>query len=78
MADTERLNDTPAAALGEKATPIKPMPGAIGTLRLLLFGTILLPVLLGAIAAYFSYRDSYQRAGTSLFEAVAVAEQNTT
>ena len=78
MADSERFDDTPAISPGETAHQPRAMPGAIGTLRLLLIGTILLPVLLGAVAAYFSYNDSYKRAETSLSEAVAVAEQNTT
>jgi two-component system NtrC family sensor kinase len=78
MTDSERSDDMPAPSRGEPAAPTKTVFGAVGTLRLLLVGTILLPLLLGPVAAYFSYRDSYQRAGTSLEEAVAVAEQNTT
>jgi len=33
--------------------------GAIRTLRVLLVGTIILPLLLGAIGGYFSYQASY-------------------
>jgi two-component system NtrC family sensor kinase len=51
---------------------------AIRTLRLLLAGTILVPLLVGAIAAYVSYRESYGRATTALAGAVTVAEENTT
>jgi signal transduction histidine kinase len=52
--------------------------GAVRTLRLLVLGTILTPLLLGAVAAYFSYRDNEDRAAAALSEAVAVAEENTT
>ncbi len=52
--------------------------GAIRTLRLLLLGTILAPLVLGGIAAYVSYRDNEDRAADTLSEAVAVAEENTT
>ena len=47
-------------------------------LRLLLVGTILVPVLVGAIAAFSSYRDGYERAAKALSEVVNVAEENTT
>ncbi len=52
--------------------------GAIRTLRVLLVGTIIVPILLAAIGGYFSYRTSYQSAAAALAEAVAVAEENTT
>jgi signal transduction histidine kinase len=52
--------------------------GAIRTLRALLVGTIIVPLLLAAIGGYFSYRAGYQAAATALAEAVAVAEENTT
>src|SRR6266699_2344513 len=52
--------------------------GAIRTLRVLLVGTIIVPLLLAAIGGYFSYRASYQGAAAALAEAVAVAEENTT
>lgn len=51
---------------------------AITTLRLLLAGTILMPVLVGALAAFSSYRDDYNRAAKALSEVVTVAEENTT
>ena len=51
---------------------------AIRTLRLLFVGTIVLPLLLGTIGAYLSYRASYRSAADALAEAVAVAEENTT
>src|SRR6266566_2013211 len=51
--------------------------GAVRTLRVLLVGTIIVPVLLAAIGGYVSYRASYQGAA-ALAEAVAVAEENTT
>src|SRR5216683_6524470 len=52
--------------------------GAIRTLRILLVGTIIVPLLVAAIGGYFSYRASYQAAAAALAEAVAVAEENTT
>ncbi len=52
--------------------------GAVRTLRVLLVGTIIVPLLLAAIGGYVSYRASYQAAEAALAEAVAVAEENTT
>jgi len=52
--------------------------GAIRTLRALLVGTIVVPLLLAAIGGYLSYQASYQNAAAALAEAVAVAEENTT
>jgi signal transduction histidine kinase len=52
--------------------------GAIGTLRLLVIGSVLVPLLLAGVGGYLSYRASYQRAQAALAEAVAVAEENTT
>ncbi len=65
---------------GLEAKPPRGTPSlrAIRTLRLLLAGTILVPLLVGAIAAYVSYRESYGRAATALSSAVTVAEENTT
>jgi signal transduction histidine kinase len=51
---------------------------ALGTLRLLFLGTILLPLVLGAVATYLSYRHGYDQARTSALEAVAAAAENTT
>jgi signal transduction histidine kinase len=55
-----------------------PAFGAIWILRVLLVATIIVPVLLGAIGGYSSYRESHRRAAATLAEAVAVAEENTT
>jgi two-component system NtrC family sensor kinase len=52
--------------------------GALGMLRILLIGTIFLPLLLGAVAADLSYRHSWEEAKISAWEAVAVATENTT
>ncbi|HKS88674.1 MAG TPA: ATP-binding protein [Stellaceae bacterium] len=52
--------------------------GAISTLRALFVGTIVVPLLLGAIGLYLSYRETYRNATAALTEAVAVAEENTT
>jgi signal transduction histidine kinase len=51
--------------------------GAVGMLRLLLLATILIPLGLGAVAAYLSYRANYEHATASASEAVAVAAENT-
>ena len=51
---------------------------AIRTLRLLFAGTILVPLLVGAVAAFVSFRDDHKRAAAALSGAVTVAEQNTT
>ena len=52
--------------------------GALRTLRLLLIGSIVVPIVLGVSGAYLSYRSSYRGATAALAEAVAVAEENTT
>jgi two-component system NtrC family sensor kinase len=52
-------------------------PSTLGLLRLLLFATIALPLLIGGGAAYLSYRDSDRQAIISASEAVAVAAANT-
>src|SRR5690242_10212230 len=52
--------------------------GAVRTLRVLVVGTIIVPLLLGTVGGFFSYRASYQAAATALDEAVAVAAENTT
>lgn len=46
-------------------------------LRLLLVATIVAPLSLGSLAAYFSYLNSFSNATTSASEAVAVATENT-
>jgi signal transduction histidine kinase len=53
------------------------LPDALEMLRLLLVATILLPLVLGAFAAYVSYLKSDQAATRSATEAVAVAAENT-
>ncbi len=67
-----------SAASGRLSPQSKALFGAINLLRLLLVGTIVVPLLLGAIGGYVSYRDAYQSAAAALTEAVAVAEENTT
>jgi signal transduction histidine kinase len=52
--------------------------GAIRTLRLLVVGAIVVPLVLAAVGGYLSYRASYRHATAALAEAVAVAEENTT
>src|SRR5437764_12187607 len=52
--------------------------GAINTLRVLLVGTIAVPILLALIGGSISYRATYREATTALAEAVAVAQENTT
>ncbi|HXP05052.1 MAG TPA: ATP-binding protein [Stellaceae bacterium] len=64
--------------LDAEPTGAAPSLRAIRMLRLLLAGTILVPLLVGAIAAYVSYSENYGRAATALSAAVTVAEENTT
>ena len=52
--------------------------GAIGTLRALLIGSIVAPLLFGGIGGYFSLRAAQHRAAAALVEAVTVAAENTT
>ncbi len=54
------------------------MFGAIGTLRLLVVGSIVVPLILAAIAGYLSFRSGHDSATAALAEAVAVAAENTT
>jgi signal transduction histidine kinase len=78
------MNDTATAHELDPARPalIPPRPRtalkAIATLRLLLIGSILVPLLVGCLAAYFSYRENYRRAALALSEVVNTAEENTT
>jgi two-component system, NtrC family, sensor kinase len=51
--------------------------GAVGVLRLLLVAVILIPAVLGVIAAFLSYRANYNRAAEAASQAVAVAGENT-
>ena len=62
----------------EQPAGAAPSLRAVRTLRLLLAGTILVPLLVGAIAAFVSFRDDHRRAAAALAGAVTVAEQNTT
>jgi signal transduction histidine kinase len=78
MADPGLSNEMNHSAPDAEPARAGPSFRAIRTLRLLLAGTILVPLLVGAIAAYVSYRDSYKRAAAALSGAVTVAEQNTT
>jgi two-component system NtrC family sensor kinase len=78
MADPGLSNEMNPGALDAEPAREAPSFRAIRTLRLLLAGTILVPLLVGAIAAYVSYRESYERAAAALSGAVTVAEQNTT
>src|SRR5947207_9257865 len=74
----DRPDDKASPASDKAASPNKAAFGAVGTLRVLLVGTIIVPLLLGAIGGYVSYRASYAGAAAALAEAVAVAEENTT
>jgi two-component system, NtrC family, sensor kinase len=74
----DNADNATSLARGMPALHGKAASGAIRTLRALLVGTIVVPVLLGAIGGYLSYRASYQRAAAALSEAAAVAVENTT
>jgi signal transduction histidine kinase len=78
MAAPNSFGDAKSPEPAKQRSPDKAAFGAIRTLRMLLVGTIMVPLLLGAVGGYFSYRASYQSAAAALTEAAAVAEQNTT
>ena len=68
-----------AAASGKAARLRVGAPfGAIGTLRALLVGAIVAPLLFAGIGGYFSLRAAQDRAAVALVEAVTVAAENTT
>jgi signal transduction histidine kinase len=74
----DRPDDTASSASDKAAFPNKAAFGAVRTLQVLFVGTIIVPLLLGAVGGYVSYRASYAGAAAALAEAVAVAEENTT
>src|SRR5712671_810078 len=78
MAAPNNSGDTKSPESEKSAPRSTAAFGAVRTLRVLLVGTIIVPLLLAAIGGYFSYRASYQGAAAALAEAVAVAEENTT
>ena len=78
MAAPDSSADAVSPASGKERQPNKAAFGAIRTLRVLLVGTIIVPLLLGAVGGYLSYRSSYAGAAAVLAEAVAVAAENTT
>src|SRR5713101_7736697 len=78
MAAPNNSGDTKSPESEKSAPRSTAAFGAIRTLRVLLVGTIIVPLLLAAIGGYFSYQASYHAAGAALAEAVAVAQENTT
>ena len=78
MAASNRELDAASLAPNPQAAGGRTGFGAVRTLRLLLIGSVVLPLLAGSVAGYYSYRASYQRAAVALAEAAAVAEENTT
>src|SRR5579864_2053135 len=78
MAVPDRSVDAGVSASGKAASPNQAAFGAIRTLRFLFIGTIIVPLLFGAVGLYVSYQATYQNAAAALAEAVAVAEENTT
>src|SRR5438105_3463399 len=78
MAADHRQNRAASSASGGSAASRNDAAfGAIRTLRALLVGSIVAPLLFGTIEGYFSLRASHQRAAATLAEAVAVAAENT-
>ena len=67
----------PAPAAPRRESRIEARFGAIRTLRLLLIGSIVVPLIVGLAGAFFAYRSNYERAVAALTEAAAVAEENT-
>ncbi len=78
MAASDNRNNEASASEVKLLSGPRGWLNALGMLRLMLIATIALPIALGAGAAYFSYLNSYQRATTSVWEAVSVATENTT
>src|SRR6266705_2639251 len=78
MAAPNNSGDTKSPASERPAPRDTAAFGAVRTLRVLLVGTIIVPLLLAAIGGYFSYQASYHAAAAALAEAVAVAQENTT
>src|SRR5216683_292483 len=78
MAAPNNSGDTKSPESEKSAPRSTAAFGAIRTLRVLLVGTIIVPLLLAAIGGYFSYQASYHAAAAALAEAVAVAQENTT
>src|SRR4051812_17690216 len=78
MAASNRGFDAASSTSGPPAAGKRAVFGAVRTLRLLLIGSVVLPLLMGGVAAYYSYQASYKRAGAALAEAATVAEENTT
>src|SRR5215207_6665299 len=77
MAVPDRPDDAAPAAEERHTARKEPVLGALGTLRILVVGAIVVPLLLAVIGGYLSYRSSYRQATSALAEAVAVAEENT-
>src|SRR5260370_24749560 len=65
-----------SAMSGKQKSRQEAISGAIRTLRVLLVGTIILPLLLGAVGGYLSYRTSYQRAAAALAQAGALPAEH--
>jgi signal transduction histidine kinase len=78
MAAPSSSDDAKSPDLATQAPRNEATFGAIRTLRILLVGTIMVPLLLGVVGGSFSYQSSYRAAAAALTEAVAVAEENTT
>jgi len=79
LASPGNRDDTAMPAPGRLASSrIGAAFGAIGTLRALLVGSIVAPLLFATIGGYFSLRAAQDRAAAALGEAVAVAAENTT
>jgi signal transduction histidine kinase len=76
MAASDSLADAKSLESSKQERQDETAFGAIRTLRILIVGTIMVPLLLGMVGGYLSYRASYQSAEAALAEAAAVAEQN--
>jgi signal transduction histidine kinase len=71
-------DDAPPPAQGKHEAASRSASGAVRTLRVLVIGTIVVPIVAGAVGLYLSYQAHYRQAAAALAEAVAVAEENTT
>src|SRR5436190_24383630 len=78
LAALNRPEDAASASGKLARTRVRAAFGAIGTLRALLVGSIVAPLLFAGIGGYFSLRAAQDRAAAALAEAVTVAAENTT
>ena len=68
LPETSRPNGFDRASAPEtplRESRIEARFGAVRTLRVLLIGSIIVPLIVGMVGAFFAYRSNYQRAVAS-------------